>query len=120
MLSLFQIHYSLSEEQIWVWQWGDSELFMDLDEEIRFKVSKESFVETMPVVREPGAGQDAPAVTVIRQSPYSIVVGHHESSFFRLMWSLFFLSLSFILHCRARSTLMGWAWCHGGSQKNDE
>jgi len=48
---------------------------MDLDEDIRFKVSKEIFVEVMPVVREQ-AGQDGSTVglTSSRQSPYSIVV----------------------------------------------
>ena len=66
----------MKEEQLWYWQVEDNKLFMDLDEEIRVRVAKETFLETMPVVREPVAGQEGGAVpiAVSRQSPYSITV----------------------------------------------
>ena len=66
----------MKEEQLWYWQVEENKLFMDLDEEIRLRVAKETFLETMPVVREPVAGQEGGTVpiAVSRQSPYSITV----------------------------------------------
>ena len=40
------------EEQLWVWEYeaddGKHDLYMDIDEEIRFRVIKETFVDTSP------------------------------------------------------------------------
>lgn len=49
---------------------------MDLEEEIRIRVSKETFLETMPVVKETNAaeGGGAAPLAVSRQSPYSLIV----------------------------------------------
>ncbi|KAI9596241.1 DNA-directed RNA polymerase III subunit RPC8 [Syncephalis fuscata] len=35
-------------EQLWVWRWEGNEMYMDLDEEIRFRVVAESFTDTNP------------------------------------------------------------------------
>ena len=41
-----------SEEQLWVWQYesedGTHDMFMDLEEEVRFRVVQETFVDTLP------------------------------------------------------------------------
>ena len=41
-----------SEEQLWVWQYeaedGTHNMFMDLEEEVRFRVVQETFVDTLP------------------------------------------------------------------------
>ena len=40
------------EEQLWVWEYeaedGKHDMYMDIDEEIRFRVIKETFVDTSP------------------------------------------------------------------------
>jgi DNA-directed RNA polymerase III subunit RPC8 len=40
------------EERLWVWNYDGNELFMDLDEKIRFRVLTESFAEVAPVQKE--------------------------------------------------------------------
>eukprot|EP00850_Spirogloea_muscicola_P015172 SM000114S24135 [mRNA] locus=s114:165715:167771:- [translate_table: standard] len=50
---------SNEEEELWVWRFGDNELFMDIDEEVRFRVAQVSFVPT-PLEPEPGAPPFAP------------------------------------------------------------
>lgn len=40
------------EERLWVWNYEGNELFMDLDEKIRFRVLAESFAEVAPVQKE--------------------------------------------------------------------
>lgn len=45
--------YSDSSEQVWVWEYetedGKSDMFMDDDEEIRFRVTEEIFVDISPL-----------------------------------------------------------------------
>lgn len=44
--------HSDQEEQLWVWQYeaedGTHDMFMDIDEEVRFRVVEEVFVDTLP------------------------------------------------------------------------
>ena len=44
--------HSDQEEQLWVWQYeaedGTHDMFMDIDEEVRFRVAEEVFVDTLP------------------------------------------------------------------------
>ena len=44
--------FSDKEEQLWVWEYeaedGTHDMYMDIDEEIRFRVIKETFVDTSP------------------------------------------------------------------------
>lgn len=73
---------SLSDEteQVWVWQYesedGTHDLFMDINEEIRFKVVDEVFVDTTPVGPEDLAEpvQDPLLENQPKKSPYSLVV----------------------------------------------
>ncbi len=39
-------------ERLWVWNYDGNELFMDLEEPIRFRVLVQSFTETAPVQKE--------------------------------------------------------------------
>lgn len=41
-----------AEERLWVWNYDGNELFMDLDEKIRFRVLAETFAEVAPVQKE--------------------------------------------------------------------
>lgn len=41
-----------TEERLWVWNYDGNELFMDLDEKIRFRVLAETFAEVAPVQKE--------------------------------------------------------------------
>lgn len=41
-----------TEERLWVWNYDGNELFMDLDEKIRFRVLAGSFAEVAPVQKE--------------------------------------------------------------------
>lgn len=41
-----------AEERLWVWNYDGNELFMDLDEPVRFRVLTQSFTETAPVQKE--------------------------------------------------------------------
>lgn len=44
--------HSDQEEQLWVWEYeaedGKHDMFMDIEEEIRFRVVQETFVDTSP------------------------------------------------------------------------
>ena len=71
------------EEQLWVWEYetdeGTHDLFMDINEEIRFRVIDESFTDLTPtgpekVSQEQTGSQD-------EKSPYSITVGYTEGIF---------------------------------------
>lgn len=80
--SLTSLSSSLSDEteQVWVWQYesedGTHDLFMDINEEIRFKVVDEVFVDTTPVGPEDLAEpvQDPLLENQPKKSPYSLVV----------------------------------------------
>ena len=66
------------DEQVWVWNYGPHKLYMDVDEEIRFRVQNEVFVDTMPAAPDGAtvvsdAGRKPP-VESLRQAPYSVQV----------------------------------------------
>ena len=48
--------HSDQKEQLWVWEYemegGKHDMFMDIDEEIRFRVESELFVDTSPTSGE--------------------------------------------------------------------
>ena len=52
LLTLTGCH-SDQEEQLWVWEYeaedGKHDMFMDIEEEIRFRVVEETFVDTSPI-----------------------------------------------------------------------
>lgn len=81
-------------EQVWVWNYGESQLFMDLGEEIRFRLLEQHFIEEAPVRKEvlmaakiaamnPG-GVPAAAVNVVEQDEEPLL----EQSPFRLVGSI--------------------------------
>ena len=65
---------------MWVWNYNTHKLFMDNDEEIRFRVQSELFVDTMPTA--PDGSPAGPATDASRKAaaeghrvaPYSILV----------------------------------------------
>lgn len=65
-----------AEEQVWVWMYDENEMFMDLDEDIRFRVESEQFFDTSPSVRPKKEGVDTPDLSAnsAKQAPYSLVV----------------------------------------------
>ncbi|KAK3740692.1 hypothetical protein QZH41_019070 [Actinostola sp. cb2023] len=73
------------EEQLWVWQYqtedGTHDMFMDINEEIRFRVVDESFVDLTPtgpeVHNKEQLGVDEQE---IKKSPYSITVSYNNGS----------------------------------------
>jgi DNA-directed RNA polymerase III subunit RPC8 len=60
--------FSVPKEQAWVWKVGDSELYIDTNEKIRFRVEQEYFTQQIP--KRPGENDEE---TVSRVAPYSIV-----------------------------------------------
>jgi len=64
-----------SKEQVWVWQYNGHQLYMDVDEEIRFRVQEEIFVDTMPTTSpDSGAALAAKPSAEQRHAPYTIHV----------------------------------------------
>lgn len=68
-------------EQLWVWEYSNDEgevhdMFMDTDEEIRFCVTDESFVDTGPDSDQPPSvvGGAEAALPEKKQIPYTITV----------------------------------------------
>ncbi|KAJ2000954.1 DNA-directed RNA polymerase III complex subunit Rpc25 [Coemansia thaxteri] len=59
-----------STEGIWVWRFEGNELFMDLDEQVRFQVLDETFLDVSPP--RPKIG-DVGNVPVSHPPPYSLV-----------------------------------------------
>ena len=57
MIALTCCVYSDQEEQLWVWQYeaddGIHDMFMDTEEEVRFRVVQENFVDTLPTDSKP-------------------------------------------------------------------
>ena len=76
-------HGSNHEEQLFVWDFEGNELYMDLDEPIRFRVMDEAFVEAIPVStaeeksRILGISQPTEADTIPSVAPYTLVVSGH-------------------------------------------
>ncbi|PIK42755.1 putative DNA-directed RNA polymerase III subunit RPC8 [Apostichopus japonicus] len=90
--SLQQVSRFDETEQVWVWQYesedGTHDLFMDINEEIRFKVVDEVFVDTTPVGPEDLAEpvQDPLLENQPKKSPYSLVGSISEPGLGLLTW----------------------------------
>ncbi|XP_077490494.1 RNA polymerase III subunit H [Amblyomma americanum] len=73
-------------EQLWVWQYesddGKHDMFMDLGEQIRFRVVGETFVDTSPGGPEAAEKPDAEE----RHVPYSLTGSISESGLGLLKW----------------------------------
>lgn len=65
-----------AEEQVWVWMYDENEMFMDIDEDIQFRVESEQFFDTSPSVRPRKEGVDTPDLSAnsSKQPPYSLIV----------------------------------------------
>ncbi|KAG0045780.1 DNA-directed RNA polymerase III subunit rpc25 [Gryganskiella cystojenkinii] len=76
-----------SQEQLWVWVYDQNELFMDLDEEIRFRVESEQFFDTSPSVRPKKEGTEAPDLNAnSAMPPYSITCSIQGDGLGLLSW----------------------------------
>lgn len=80
-------------EQLWVWQYvtedGSHDMFMDIDEEVRFRVAEEEFLDTSPTNVQPTPEGAAAAAVQSQDSatpPYSIVGSVSESGLGLLSW----------------------------------
>ncbi|CAH1274246.1 POLR3H [Branchiostoma lanceolatum] len=75
-------------EQVWVWEYeteeGTHDLFMDKEEEIRFRVVDEVFVDTTPT--GPKVSEAAEADKEAKKSPYSLVGTISEPGLGLLSW----------------------------------
>ena len=72
---------SVDTEQLWVWEYetedGHHDLFMDINEEIRFRIIDEEFVDLTPEGPAPppvADGEPAPPPIENKRSPYTISV----------------------------------------------
>ncbi|XP_077979998.1 DNA-directed RNA polymerase III subunit RPC8-like [Glandiceps talaboti] len=77
-------------EQVWVWEYeteeGTHDLFMDVNEEIRFKVVDETFVDTTPVgPKTIGEGSEVTDQDA-KRSPYSLTGSISEPGLGLLSW----------------------------------
>lgn len=59
-----------------MWLYDENEMFMDIDEDIRFRVEAEQFFDTSPSVRPKKEGVDTPDLSAnsAKQAPYSLTV----------------------------------------------
>ncbi|XP_070579324.1 DNA-directed RNA polymerase III subunit RPC8-like [Ptychodera flava] len=77
-------------EQLWVWEYeteeGTHDLFMDINEEIRFRVIDETFVDTTPVgPKTIGEGAEVTDKDA-KRSPYSLTGSITEPGLGVLLW----------------------------------
>lgn len=79
--------FSVEAEQLWVWEYetedGTHDLFMDINEEIRFRVIDEEFIDLTPEGPAPptnteGESSAPSAVVETKKSPYTITVSCHS------------------------------------------
>ena len=77
-LSLTSHHLSDEDEQLWVWEYatdqGGHDLFMDINEEIRFRVVDEMFTDLSPAGPEMSGEKKSTDEQDNKRSPYSITV----------------------------------------------
>ncbi|XP_077976313.1 DNA-directed RNA polymerase III subunit RPC8-like [Styela clava] len=79
-------------EQVWVWEYetedGTHELFMDIGEEIRFRVMEETFVDTTPssVPSSDPATAETSVEETKSKTPYSIEASITDSGLGLLSW----------------------------------
>ena len=73
-------YISDEDEQLWVWEYttddGGHDLFMDINEEIRFRVVDEVFTDLSPAGPEMSGEKKSTDDTENKRSPYSITVSH--------------------------------------------
>ena len=76
-VSLISENISDEDEQLWVWEYatedGSHDLFMDINEEIRFRVVDELFVDLSPAGPEM-SGETKADELENKRSPYTITV----------------------------------------------
>ncbi|KAJ1964365.1 DNA-directed RNA polymerase III complex subunit Rpc25 [Dipsacomyces acuminosporus] len=70
-------------EGVWVWRFDGNELFMDLDELVRFRVLDLKFLDVNPPRPKVGDADTAP---VSHQSPFSLVCSVVDSGLGLLSW----------------------------------
>ncbi|XP_060063441.1 DNA-directed RNA polymerase III subunit RPC8-like [Ylistrum balloti] len=79
----------VDKEQLWAWEYQMEEekhdLYMDIGEEVRFRVSDEIFVDTTPSSPENAAGEEI-ADTEVKKAPYTIVGTISEPGLGLLSW----------------------------------
>lgn len=86
--------FSSDTEQLWVWEYetedGNHDLFMDINEEIRFRIIDEEFVDLTPEgpAPPPVDGEPAPVIEN-KRSPYTIsVCSQFSSTKWSIAWSI--------------------------------
>uniref|UniRef100_A0A8W8I3Z9 RNA polymerase III subunit Rpc25 domain-containing protein n=1 Tax=Magallana gigas TaxID=29159 RepID=A0A8W8I3Z9_MAGGI len=82
---------NLQHEQLWAWEYetddGKHDLFMDIGEEIRFRVVDEIFVDTTPSGPDGTANQPSEiSDTESKKTPYTIVGSISEPGLGLLSW----------------------------------
>ena len=73
---------SVDTEQLWVWEYetdeGPHDLFMDINEEIRFRIIDEEFVDLTPEGPAPPPVDGEPVLPVEnKRSPYTVSASRH-------------------------------------------
>jgi len=69
---------SIASENVFVWKFEGNELFMDLEEDVRFRIVEESFVDANPL---PPSEEKAnilsseSSAAMPKVPPYSLIVG---------------------------------------------
>eukprot|EP00048_Salpingoeca_helianthica_P002609 m.58812 g.58812 ORF g.58812 m.58812 type:complete len:199 (-) comp12206_c0_seq1:37-633(-) len=62
-----------AKDSVWFWQTGESEAFLDLQQEIRFRVVEDLFVDITPHEAPPSTVAVAAEEETRKRSPYTIV-----------------------------------------------
>lgn len=82
-------------EQVWVWEYeteeGAHDLYMDIGEEIRFRVVDETFVDTSPTGPSSAEASTSSATEEVqkKEAPYTLVVT--MCIIHRTLWTLWFI-----------------------------
>lgn len=104
-------------EQVWVWEYeteeGAHDLYMDIGEEIRFRVVDETFVDTSPTGPSSAETSTSGATEEVqkKEAPYTLVVTKHKS------YSTIAL-LGICRECPFPRELMALSWTYG--RENDK
>lgn len=83
-------------EQVWVWEYeteeGAHDLYMDVGEEIRFRVVDETFVDTSPTGPSSAEASTSSATEEVqkKEAPYTLVVTTRRIR--TALWTLWFTS----------------------------
>lgn len=77
-------------EQLWAWEYqmedGKHDLFMEIGEEIRFRIVDQTFVDTTPVGPDSANKGSETAEPEIKKSPYTITASVSEPGLGLLSW----------------------------------